>query len=146
MTKNIIIGSDHAAFKLKEAILKQFSQHNIIDVGPNNEDSVDYPDYAKLVSEKVLATPNSIGILMCGSGIGMSIAANKIKGIRAALVTSIEAAPLARQHNNANVLCLSGRLMDTQTNLAIVEAFLGARFEGDRHQRRIDKITKMESL
>jgi ribose 5-phosphate isomerase B len=146
MTKTLIIGSDHVALPLKQSILSHFSNLDIIDMGPTTEDSVNYPDYATLVCEKVLMTPDSLGILICGSGIGMSIAANKIKGIRAALVTSIEAAPLSRQHNDANVLCLSGRLVDTQTNLAIVEAFLDATFEGDRHQRRIDKITRMEQL
>ncbi|MEZ4820211.1 MAG: ribose 5-phosphate isomerase B [Bdellovibrionota bacterium] len=143
---NIAIGSDHAGVELKEKI-KTFLESKsieVLDVGPHDEISVDYPDYAKLVTDHVCKDKNTLGILICGTGIGMSIAANKVNGIRAALVTSVEMAEMTKRHNNANVLCLSARMIDPEVNLAMVKTWLETDFEGDRHQRRIDKIHALE--
>lgn len=146
MQKTIWIGSDHAGVELKLSINEAIRKEYVIeDVGPFDATSVDYPDYAKKVGEAVAKDPNALGILICGSGIGMSIAANKISGIRAALVTSVETAKLSRQHNNANVLCLGARTTEPNLAMDIVKAWLNTKFEGDRHQRRIDKISGLET-
>lgn len=113
-------------------------------MGASSEESVDYPDFGEQVARVVAGGEADAGIVLCGTGIGISIAANKIPGIRAALVTSPEMARLAKEHNNANVLALGGRILDAATAMACVSAWLDASFEGDRHQRRLDKITALE--
>jgi len=143
----IALGADHGGVQQKEALLAhlQDAGYEVSDFGTHGEDSVDYPDYALAVARAVADGQADLGILICGTGIGMAIAANKVKGIRAATVTDTGAALLARQHNNANVLALSGRFTPLATNFEIVDAFLGAQFEGGRHQRRLDKIAEAES-
>jgi ribose 5-phosphate isomerase B len=143
----IALGADHAGFELKERI-KQYLHSRGVQVddrGTQSTDSVDYPDYAKLVGEEVAAGTAQRGILVCGSGIGMAITANKIPGIRAANVASVEAAELSRRHNDANVLTLGARLTDEATALRIVDRWLETEFEGGRHQRRVQKIAELES-
>ncbi len=145
MKKTIWIGSDHAGVDLKNTIKNQLKQeYDVQDVGPLDKTSVDYPDFGEKVAKQVAHHPNAEGILICGSGIGMSIVANKVEGIRAALVHSIETAQLARQHNNANILCLGARILSDDQAIAIVKTWLTTIFEGDRHQKRIDKISKLE--
>lgn len=142
----IAVGADHAGLHVKEAI-KAFLEgagHTVTDAGTWSEESVDYPDYAKKVAETVAGGEAELGILSCGSGIGMAIAANKVGGIRAAVVNDLITARSAREHNDANVLAIGGRLVDGTQAVEIVRAFLAAAFKGGRHQRRIDKINEME--
>ncbi|MFN4908839.1 MAG: ribose 5-phosphate isomerase B [Bacteroidota bacterium] len=138
----ISLGSDHAGFAYKEAIKAMLSAdgHTVIDVGTTSEDSVDYPDYGHAAAELVRTGQAQIGVLVCGSGIGISIAANKVHGIRAANCTSTTMAQLARQHNDANMVAVGQRLVSEEEALSIVRAFLETPFEGGRHQRRVDKI------
>ena len=140
--KKICISSDHAGFELKDFIKDILikSKIPIIDLGPFNDRSVDYPDYAKRVSKRVSSKKSEIGILVCGSGTGMAISANKTKGIRAAVGYNIKSTQLSRQHNNANILCLGSRLTKKKDVKKIISIFLSTRFEGGRHQRRIKKI------
>ena len=140
--KKICISSDHAGFKLKESIKDFLINKNIsiIDLGPINEDSVDYPDYAKKVSNRVKSKRSDIGILVCGSGTGMAISANKIKGIRAAVCYNLRSTRLSRQHNDANIIAIGSRLTKRNTALQLVSIFLGTKFEGGRHLRRVKKI------
>ena len=142
----IAIGADHGGFEQKE-VLKKWLKSNgyyIIDCGTDDyEPSVDYPDFAQVVAEKIVTGEATRGILICGTGLGISIAANKVAGIRAVPVTSVEFARLSREHNNANVLCLSGRYVDEDTNKEIVRTFLNTEFEGGRHQGRLDKIEEV---
>ena len=142
----IAIGADHAGFGLKEEIRKTLAELglSVEDFGTKSSDSVDYPDFAEKVARLVAAGEFDRGILVCGTGLGMAIAANKIPGIRAATVTDVEMARLSREHNNANVLAVGGRILDRKRALEIVRAFLETPFAGDRHQRRIDKITNLE--
>jgi len=142
----IAIGCDHRGLELKQFVMKLITQtgHSCEDFGSYTTDSVDYPDIAKKVAEVVARGEFTYGILICGTGIGMSIAANKVKGIRAALCHDAFSACRARQHNNANILCL-GAVWEQNAVREIVTAFLTAEFEGGRHQRRVDKITGMES-
>ncbi len=138
-----IIGSDHAGLVLANEILvylKTLDIENVIDILPNGDCSVDYPDYANLVCKKVLEIENSIGILICGSGLGMSISANRIKGIRATLCLNEYMAKYARLHNDANVLCLGARIVGAGLAKNIVKVFLEHTFEGGRHKIRLDKI------
>lgn len=140
MTNHTIhISGDHAGFALKEQLKIHFPHVSWIDLGPNSEESCDYPDFAHQLAQQV-SEKQGKGILICGSGNGVCITANKHKGIRAALCWNPELATLAVQHNNANVLCLPARFVDTETAFNIVIAFMDATFEGGRHQRRIDKI------
>jgi len=141
----ILIASDHGGFDLKEHLIQYLKtqNYNIVDMGTYNRDSVDYPDYAEKVAEGIIAEENVKGILVCGTGIGISIAANKHKGIRAALVGSVTMARLSREHNNANIVCLGGRTTGSMVAEEIVETFLNTEFEGDRHQRRIDMLEKV---
>ncbi len=141
---NIAIGSDHAGFKLKNEMLGYLLEkgHEIQDFGPDTADSVDYPDYSHQVAESVATAENELGIVICGSGNGVCITANKHKGVRAALAWEVEIAALARQHNNANVLCLPARFISKAKAFKIVDAWLDASFEGGRHQNRVDKIEK----
>ncbi|MCX7919305.1 MAG: ribose 5-phosphate isomerase B [bacterium] len=148
MAISIALGSDHAGFELKEKIKIWLEQHNYPyrDFGCYSLESVDYPDYGLLVAEAVARKEYTYGIAVCGSGIGICIVANKVKGIRASLCTSIEMAITARTHNNANVLCLAGRGTDHNLAIKIVETWLTTPFsEEARHQRRIDKIRQIET-
>ena len=139
--KKIFISSDHAGYNLKNKIISYFSKkQKIIDLGPNSKNSVDYPDYAKLLSKKVGSTNGSFGILVCGSGMGMSIAANKNKYIRAALCYSKKNTRLSRLHNNANIITLGERLIDKNKAIDLIKIFLSTKFEGGRHLRRVKKI------
>ena len=141
MEKNIIIGSDHAGFELKGYLseLLKNKGYFVEDIGCYSTDSCDYPLFAKKLCEKVLDN-NTLGILICGSGIGMSMAANRIKGIRAALCLNEYMAKMSRRHNNANVLCLGARIVGQDLAQSITIAFLDEEFEGGRHKRRIDLI------
>ncbi len=140
--KKICISSDHAGYKIKEYIKKEIINLgiSIIDLGPFSDNSVDYPDYAKKVSRRVAAKKSDTGILVCGSGTGMAISANKIKGIRAAVGYNIKSTQLSRQHNNANILCIGSRLTKKKHIKKIILTFLKTKFEGGRHNRRIRKI------
>ena len=142
----IAIGSDHAGFADKEKIKLQLDELRVEyeDVGTTSTDSVDYPIYAKKVAEKVSTGKAEYGILVCGSGNGMQIAANKIHGVRAALAWNEETARLARQHNDANVLSVPARMISPEEVKNVVKSFLDAEFEGGRHDRRVDEITKLE--
>ena len=142
----IVIGADHAGFEDKEKIKHQFEEMGVEyeDVGTNSAEPVDYPIYAGKVAEKVSKGEGELGILVCGSGNGMQIAANKIHGIRAALAWNDETARLARQHNDANVLSIPARMISFEEVSKIIKSFLEAEFEGGRHARRIDEISAME--
>ena len=144
--KKIAIGSDHAGFELKEQIKKllETEGYAITDFGTNSSDSVDYPLIAKALATSVSTKNPSRGILICGTGIGMSIAANKVKGIIAANCFDAETAKLARLHNNSNVLTLGGRILSLDTAKDIVKVWLETDFEGGRHQRRIQEIRDLE--
>ena len=160
----IALAADHGGYELKDAIkehLKKMgvapnpklndegvtdgTQENIqiVDLGTNSEESVDYPDYGKACAEAVASGKADLGIVCCGSGIGISIAANKVKGVRCALCTSIEMAALARRHNNANMLALGGRTTPTYTAIEIIDTWLNSKFEGGRHARRVAKLDEM---
>ena len=140
MNEIIFIASDHAGFDLKKQIINSIKE-NIVDLGADNENSVDYPDYAKKLVTKIKTTKNSKGILICGSGIGMSIAANRDKNIRAGLAFKSEIAKLMREHNDANVLVLPGKFMNIQDVLKCIENFLTTNFAGGRHQNRVKKLS-----
>jgi ribose 5-phosphate isomerase B len=140
MEETIFIASDHAGFDLKKQILNSI-ENNLVDLGVDNKNNADYPDYAKMLVSKINSTKNSKGILICGSGIGMSIAANRDKNIRAGLAFEPEIAKLMREHNDANVLVLPGRFMNLQNILKCIENFLTTNFEGGRHQNRINKLS-----
>ncbi|MCR4873908.1 MAG: ribose 5-phosphate isomerase B [Bacteroidales bacterium] len=137
----IYIGSDHAGVDLKTCVKERFGDRfEFNDSGTFTSESVDYPDFAHPVAENVLKDNGSFGILICGTGNGMAITANKHAGIRAALCWSPDIAALARQHNNANIIVLPARFISPETAIETLEAFFSAQFEGGRHQRRIDKI------
>ena len=140
--KKIFIASDHAGYKLKKNIKSALIKKNkkILDLGTNNSNSVDYPKFAHLLSKKMGKDKNNIGILICGSGIGMSIAANRHKNVRAALCYSSKSAILSRKHNNANVIALGARLTSRNVALKYIEKFIKTNFEGGRHLRRVKKI------
>ena len=142
MFKKICIASDHAGYKLKEEIKNFLISNNIsiFDLGPLNENSVDYPDFARKVSNRVKVNKSDIGILVCGSGTGMAISANKTKGIRAAVCYNIKSTRLSRLHNNANIISLGSRLTKKKVALKLVSIFLNTKFEGGRHLRRVKKI------
>ena len=140
--KKIFISSDHAGFKLKESIKMYLSKKRLSfqDLGPSNDDKVDYPDYAHKVAKKVKINKNNVGILVCGSGMGMSIAANKHKNIRAAQCFNLKSTKLSRLHNDANIITLGSRLLTKKNALSLVSVFLNTKFEGGRHSKRIRKI------
>ena len=140
----VAIASDHAGFELKENIKNRLTSCELIDYGTDSEKSVDYPDFGFEAAEAVSTGKCEKGIIICGSGIGMSIVANKVKGIRAALCQTKEFAELSRRHNNANVLVLSGRFISYHLALEIIDVWLNTKFEGERHQNRLDKISKYE--
>jgi ribose 5-phosphate isomerase B len=140
--KKIFISSDHAGFKLKEDIKSHLSKKKISfkDIGPFNDDRVDYPDYAHKVARKVKTNKNNVGILVCGSGMGMNIAANRHKNIRAAQCFNLKSTKLSRLHNDANIITLGSRLLNKKLALNCVNTFLNTKFEGGRHIKRIKKI------
>ena len=140
--KKICIASDHAGFNLKENIKNYLINKNlsIIDLGPSDTKSVDYPDYAKKIGNRIKSKKSDIGILVCGSGTGMAISANKIKTIRAAVCYNTKSTRLSRQHNNANIIALGSRLTKKSLSLKLVEIFLKTKFEGGRHLKRVKKI------
>lgn len=142
----IAIGCDHAAYQLKNEVKAHIEAlgHEVHDFGTFDEASVDYPDYAFFVGKAVVGGETERGILLCGTGIGIGIAANKIPGVRAALCHDLFSAEACRQHNNANILTMGARVIDTELALKIVDVWLTTEFEGGRHQRRIDKITSIE--
>jgi len=143
----VALGADHAGVPLKNAVraLLESRGIDVRDLGANGPDSVDYPDYAASVAREITGGSADVGILVCGTGIGMAIAANKFDGIRAANVTDLESARLSREHNDANVLTLGARLTPPDTALQIVSTFLDTPFSGGRHQRRVDKIATLET-
>jgi ribose 5-phosphate isomerase B len=143
----VIIASDHAGLELRGELVKALQELRVEvdDVGPTSAESVDYPDYARLVSRAVAEGRATRGVLVCGTGMGMAITANKHQGIRAALCTDEFVARMARAHNDANVLCLGQRVVGVGLARSILEAFLATPFEGGRHQRRLDKIREAES-
>ena len=140
--KKIFISSDHAGFKLKETIKIYLSKKKLSfqDMGPLNNDKVDYPDYAHKVAKKVKINKNNVGILICGSGTGMNIAANKHRNIRAAQCFNLKSTKLSRLHNDANIITLGSRLLNKKNALRFVGVFLNTKFEGGRHSKRIKKI------
>ncbi len=142
----IAVGSDHAGFQLKQDIVDHLhaAGHDIVDLGADDTTSVDYPDFGAAVGQAVASGDVETGIALCGSGIGICIAANKIVGVRAATVHDVTSARLARQHNDANVLCIGARFVGPQVALDAVDAFMAADFEGGRHTRRVEKISKLE--
>lgn len=142
----IALGADHAGFELKNTIKQHLIDNgfSVDDHGTNSADSVDYPDYARLVSDQVAAGNADLGILVCGTGIGMAMAAGKVPGIRAAKVNSESEAQLSREHNDANVLTLGARVLEPATALRTVDCWLKTPFQGGRHQRRVEKIMSLE--
>jgi len=140
--ERVVLASDHAGFKLKEAIKKFLvkKREKVLDLGTKNTSSVDYPDYAHLLSKKMKKNKKQFGILICGSGTGMSMTANKHKNIRAALCYDVKSTKLSRQHNNANVITMGARLIKKSVALKCVNVFLKTNFDGGRHLRRIKKI------
>ncbi len=142
----IAVGSDHAGYELKEKIEAYLKEkgRDIEDYGTNGNDSVDYPDFAVAVAESVSKGRMDRGILICGTGIGMSIAANKFPHVRAALCYDVYSAEMSRKHNNANILVLAGRVLDSAVALKMVDAWLSTEFEGGRHKNRLDKISEIE--
>ena len=141
----IAAASDHGGFALKEEVKKHLMERGIevLDLGTHSEESVDYPVYGKACGEAVASGKADLGIVVCGTGIGISIAANKVKGIRCGLCTSVEMARLTKQHNNANILALGGRTTETGLAMEIVDAWLDTEFEGGRHLRRTDMLDQM---
>jgi len=146
MTKRVAIGADHAGFEDKEKIKRQLEELGVEyeDVGTDSTESVDYPIYAQKVAERVASGAVEQGILVCGSGNGMQMAANKVRGIRAALAWNEETARLARQHNDANVLSVPARIISPEEAGKVVKSFLEAEFEGGRHARRVGEINDLE--
>ena len=140
----IAIAADHGGFEMKEALKHHYAEQNWLDLGTDSVTSVDYPDFAKIMARVILNKQADLGILICGTGVGISIAANRYKGIRAALVYNTEVAKLAKQHNNANVLVFGGRTMAVDDVINSIDTFLHSEYEGGRHQRRLDKIEDTE--
>ena len=140
--KNIVLASDHAGFKLKEEIKKFLikKRKKVLDLGTKNTRSVDYPDYAHLLSKRMKKNKNQFGILVCGSGAGMSMTANKHKNIRAALCYNTKSTKLSRLHNDANVMTIGSRLIKKKVALKCVDTFLKTNFDGGRHTKRVKKI------
>ncbi|NQX90557.1 MAG: ribose 5-phosphate isomerase B [Flavobacteriales bacterium] len=139
---NIVIGGDHAGFELKGKLITWLEEkgHTVQDVGTHSDESTDYPDYAHALAEAVAGNKDSLGILICGSANGVCMTANKHQDVRAAIAWLPEIASLAKQHNNANVVCLPARFISEASAFEIVDAFFGAEFEGGRHERRVNKI------
>ena len=144
--KKIAVGCDHGGIVLKESVVKTLKSlgAEVIDLGCYSSDSVDYPEYGEKVAKAVASGEADAGVIMCGTGIGISIAANKVKGIRAAVVTNTYMAKLTKNHNNANIIALGGRVVSPEEAKDIVEAWYTAEYEGGRHQRRLDMISRIE--
>jgi ribose 5-phosphate isomerase B len=142
----IAVASDHRGYHLKEKVISLLKTkgHEIVDEGPSTDESVDYPDFAALVASKVSDGTVERGILICGTGLGMAIAANKFPRVRAAACVDEVTAELSRRHNDLNVLCLSGDLLSSRSTERLVEIWMDTEFEGGRHKRRLDKILEME--
>ena len=142
----IVVGSDHAAYELKEAIKEKLigEGHEVIDVGCDSTESVDYPKYGHAVGRAVASGEAERGIAVCGSGIGISIACNKVPGIRAALCTSVEMAEMCRRHNNANVVCMGARMISQEIAFDIIDKWMTTDFEGGKHLRRINEIEDLD--
>ncbi len=144
----VAIASDHGGFEQKGELVTYLAAElgcEVTDFGPDTDASVDYPDYAVQVAHAVAADTADLGVLVCGTGIGMALAADKVPGVRASSVTTPEFAELFRQHNNGNVICLSGRFVDLDTNKAIVKTFLTTAFEGGRHALRVEKVMALDA-
>ena len=146
--KKIALGADHAGFELKEQIAKYLKEkgYEVKDFGAYSTDSIDYPDPAYSTAKSVSEHSSDVGILICGTGIGMSMVANKLPGVRAALCNSVETAQISKKHNNANLLCLGGRVEHTDSVEKIVDEWLNAKFEEGRHKRRVDKIHSLTGI
>lgn len=144
--KKISLACDHGGFLLKEEVLSLLKEldYEVIDHGCHSFDSVDYPDYAQNVAQDIQNNKAPVGILICGSGIGMAITANKFKGIRAAALTDVYSTEMTRKHNDLNILCLGARVVGSGLAKKIIQTFLQTEFEGDRHTRRLNKIKKIE--
>lgn len=142
----IALGCDHGGINLKNAIIEYLKEKNIEykDFGTYSTDSVDYPEYALKVAKSVQSKESTLGILCCGTGIGISIAANKVKGIRAAVCTNEFMAEMTRRHNDANIICMGGRVIDEKTAVKLADIFLNTEFEGDRHTKRVNMIKEIE--
>ena len=143
----IVIGCDHAGFGIKDAVKKHIEEmgHEVTDVGTYSTDSCHYPIYASAACKKILDGECELGILICGTGIGISLAANKVKGIRAAVCSDAYSASMTRRHNNSNILAFGSRVVGQGTAETIVDAFLGAEYEGGRHQTRVDMVMEIEN-
>ncbi len=143
---NIAVGSDHAGYRLKNVIAAHVAElgHQVLDLGTHSPDSVDYPDYGAAVGRAVAAGEADLGIAVCGSGIGICMAASKVPGVRAGTVHDVTSARMARLHNDANVMCVGERFTGEQVALDAVDVFLATDFEGGRHQRRVDKIMSLQ--
>ena len=142
MSNKILIAADHAGLDLKKGLIEQMPNDTFEDLGTNSKENVDYPDYANELARRISMNNNKKGVLICGTGVGMSVAANKFKNIRAGLVYNSEVAKLIREHNDANILVLPGKYMDIHEAKKCVENFLTSSFEGGRHIRRLNKIFK----
>ncbi|EAX92524.1 ribose 5-phosphate isomerase B family protein [Trichomonas vaginalis G3] len=142
----IVVGCDHGGFALKQTVIDTVKSlgHEVIDVGTNSTESVDYPDFAQAAAKEIESGNAQLGVLICGTGIGISIAANKCKGIRCALCHEHLTAQLCRQHNNANIVAMGARIIGPETAIDIVKTFLTTDFLGDRHERRVNKIMALE--
>lgn len=138
----IAISADHAGFELKKVLVKHIEDmgHEVTDYGTDSTESIDYPDYAYAAAKTIDDGTNDLGVIICGSGVGVSITANKVKSVRAANCFNNEMAALARQHNNANIICLGARFLTEEQSKEMVKTFITTEFEGGRHQRRVDKI------
>jgi ribose 5-phosphate isomerase B len=146
VARRIAVGADHAGFHLKEELKRHLADRGVevVDLGTSGTESVDYPVFAGKVARAVASGTADQGLLVCGSGVGMCIAANKVAGVRAAVVSEPASARLAREHNDANVLCLGGRIVGVELARQILDAWLTASFQGGRHQRRVDLLTQLD--
>ncbi len=145
--QKIVVGCDHGGLDLKRLLVEDLAERGwtVEDLGCHTSDSVDYPEYADAVARRVAAGESPLGLLICGTGVGMSMAANKVRGVRAALCGDTYSAEMTRRHNDANVLCLGARVIGSELARAILGAFLDAPYDGGRHKRRVDKIREMET-
>ena len=142
----IVIANDHAAVSLKMEIMQYLQElgHEVVNIGTDVAERCNYPDFGERAARMVAAGEADCGVLICGTGVGISIAANKVKGIRAAVCTNEFCAEMTRRHNNANILCMGGKVVDRELALKMLDIFLHTEFDGERHQRRIDQITQIE--
>ena len=147
MDKSIAVGADHAGFELKTHLVEHLKEnsYDVLDVGTDSDESVDYPEYAAKVAEAVSCGRVERGLLVCGSGLGVAIAANKVDGVRAVTANTVELARLSRRHNDANILAIGARIVEPGAAQEILDGWLDTKYEGGRHQRRVDKITQLEN-